>query len=62
MKRLFKHSPTLKLSLWLAMVIALSVLVKSNPVFLQHEKLSVPATTSTATPDNRNIQQVQPVR
>jgi spore germination protein GerM len=58
MRRLPKHGSGIKLFLWLAMIIALSVLAKSNPVFVQNEKSSI--TSSTIIPGSRNIQQVKP--
>ncbi len=59
MKRLLRNKPAVKLSLLFTTVVALSIGVGSNPIFLQHEKSSVPVTTSTIIP-NDSAQQIQP--
>lgn len=59
MKRLLRNKPAVKLSLLFTTVVALSIGVGSNPIFLQHEKSSVPVTTSTTIP-NDSAQQIQP--
>ena len=59
MKRLLRNKPAVKLSLLFTTVAALSIWVGSNPVFLQHEKSSVPVITSTTIPTNSS-QQIQP--
>ncbi|WP_373545780.1 GerMN domain-containing protein [Chamaesiphon sp.] len=59
MKRLLRNKPAVKLSLLFTTVVALSIWVRSNPIFLQHKKSSVPVTTSTTIPNN-SAQQIQP--
>jgi spore germination protein GerM len=59
MKRLFLNKPAVKQSLLFITVVVLSIWAGSNPVSLQHEKLSVPVTTSAITPNNSS-QQIQP--
>ena len=59
MKRLLRNKPAVKLSLLFTTVVALSIGVGSNPIFLQHEKSSVTVTTSTTIP-NDSAQQIQP--
>ncbi|WP_310426073.1 GerMN domain-containing protein [Chamaesiphon sp. VAR_48_metabat_135_sub] len=59
MKKLFINKPAVKQSLLFTTVVALSIWVGSNPISLQHEKLSVPVTTSTTIPNNSS-QQIQP--
>ena len=59
MKKLLIKKPAIKQSLLFATVVALSIWVGSNPIFLQHEKLSAPVTTSTTIPNNSS-QQIQP--
>lgn len=59
MKRLLRNKPAVKLSLLFTTVVALSIGVGSNPIFIQHEKSSVPVTTSTTIP-NDSAQQIQP--
>ena len=59
MKRLLRNKPAVKLSLLFTTVVALSIWVRSNSIFLQHEKSSVPVTTSTTIPNN-SAQQIQP--
>jgi spore germination protein GerM len=59
MKKLFINKPAVKSSLLFTTVVALSIWVGSNPISLQHEKLSVPVTTSTTIPNNSD-RQIQP--
>ncbi len=59
MKRFLINKPTLKQSLLFTSVVALSIGVGSNLFSLQHQKISVPVTTSTVTPTNSS-QQIQP--
>ncbi len=59
MKRLLRNKPAIKLSLLFTTVVALSIWVRSNPIFIQHEKSSVPVTIST-TISNNLAQQIQP--
>jgi spore germination protein GerM len=59
MKRFLINKPAVKQSLLFIIVVALSIWVGSNPISLQHEKLSVPVTTSTTIP-NSSSQQSQP--
>jgi len=58
-KRLFVNKSAVKLSLLFTTVVALSIWVRSNPIFLQHEKSSVSVTTSS-TILNSSTQQNQP--
>jgi len=59
MKRFLINKSVFKQSLLFTTVVALSIWVGSNPISLQHEKLSVPVTTSTTIPNN-SAQQIQP--
>ncbi len=59
MKRFLINKPAVKQSLLFIIVVALSIWVGSNPISLQHEKLSVPVITST-TIRNNSSQQIQP--
>jgi spore germination protein GerM len=59
MKRFLMNKPVVKLSLLFTTVVALSIWVGSNPIFLQYGKSLLPVTTSTTTPNNSS-QQVQP--
>ena len=59
MKKLLINQPAVKLSLLFTTVVALSIWMRNNPIFIQHEKLSVPVTTSTTIPNN-SAQQIQP--
>ncbi len=59
MKRLLKNKPAVKLSLLFTTLVALSIWVGSNPIFLQYGKSLVPVTTSSTIPNNSS-QQVQP--
>ncbi len=59
MKRFLRNKPVVKLSLLFTTVVALSIWVGSNPIFLQYGKSLLPVTTSTTTPNNSS-QQVQP--
>jgi spore germination protein GerM len=59
MKRLLRNKPAVKLSLLFTTAVALSIWVKSNHIVLQHEKSSVPVTTSTTIPNN-SAQKIQP--
>ncbi len=59
MKRFLINKPAVKQSLLFTTVVALSIWVGSNPISLQHEKLSVPVTTSTTIPNNSS-QRIQP--
>jgi spore germination protein GerM len=56
MKRLLKNKPAVKLSLLFTTVVALSIWVGSNPIFLQYGKSLVLVTTSTVTPNNSSQQ------
>jgi spore germination protein GerM len=58
-KRLLRNKPAVKLSLLFTTVVALSIWVRSNPIFLQHEKSSVSVTTSSTIPSS-STQQNQP--
>jgi len=59
MKRQLINSPAVKQSLLFVTVVALSIWVRSNPMFLQHQKSSVPVITSTTIPNNLS-QKIQP--
>jgi spore germination protein GerM len=59
MKKLLRNKPTVKLSLLFTTLVTLGIWAGSNPIFLQHEKSSVPITTSTTIPNNLS-QQVRP--
>jgi spore germination protein GerM len=59
LKKLFVNKHAVKLSLLFITAVALSIGVGSNSIFLQHEKSSVPVTTSTTTSNNL-AQQIQP--
>ncbi len=59
MKRFLINKSTVKQYLLFTTVVALSIWVGSNPISLQHEKSSVPVTTSTTIPNNSS-QQIQP--
>ena len=59
MKRLFANKPAFKQFLLFTTVVALSIWVGSNLIFIQHKKSSIPATTSTTISNNLS-QQIQP--
>jgi spore germination protein GerM len=59
MKRRLRNRSTVRLSLLFTTVVAVSIWGGSNPNFLQHEKSSVPVTTSITT-HNNSSQQIQP--
>ncbi len=59
MKRQLIDNPAVKQSLLFVTVVALSIWVRSNPMFLQHQKLSVPVITSPTIPNNLS-QKIQP--
>jgi spore germination protein GerM len=59
MKRLLINKSAIKQSLLFITVVILSIWAGSNPVSFQHEKLSVPVTTSSTIP-NSSAQQIQP--
>ncbi|WP_310413791.1 GerMN domain-containing protein [Chamaesiphon sp. OTE_8_metabat_110] len=59
MKKLFVNKHAVKLSLLFITAVALSIGVGSNHIVLQHEKSSVPVTTSATIP-NDSAQQIQP--
>ncbi len=59
MKRFLINKPAVKQSLLFTIVVSLSIWVGSNPISLQHEKSSVPVTTSTTILNNLS-QQIQP--
>jgi spore germination protein GerM len=58
-KKLFVNKPVFKLSLLFTTAVALSIWVGSNPILLQHERSSIPVTTSATIPNN-SVPQTQP--
>jgi spore germination protein GerM len=59
MKIFFSNKLAVKLSLLFTTVVALSMWVGSNPILLQHERSSIPVTTSATIPNN-SAPQTQP--